>query len=78
MDDTKQQGKQQNTPHVLAQFDQLPDCALVAQPVVEGLFGISGPTVWRRVKDSTLPKPRKPSPGCTRWVVGELRAMLAK
>jgi len=65
-------------PTALAQFDQLPDSALVAQPIVEGLFGISGPTIWRRVKDSTLPKPRKPSPGCTRWVVGELRQTLAK
>jgi predicted DNA-binding transcriptional regulator AlpA len=65
-------------PSALENFDRLPDSALVGQPVVEGLFGISGPTLWRRVKDGKLPKPRKPSPGCTRWSVGELRRGLAK
>lgn len=70
--------KTQRIPLALSQFDQLPDSAHVPQLVVEGLFGISGPTVWRRVKDGTLPPPRKPSPGCTRWVVGELRQVTAK
>jgi predicted DNA-binding transcriptional regulator AlpA len=65
-------------PAALTNFDDLPDSALVRQSVVEGLYGISGPTVWRRVKDGTLPRPRKPSPGCTRWNVGELRRSLAK
>jgi predicted DNA-binding transcriptional regulator AlpA len=65
-------------PAALAQFESLPDSANVAQPVVQGLYGCSGPTVWRRVKDGTIPKPRKLSPGCTRWNVGELRRALAK
>jgi len=65
-------------PDALAQFDSLPDSANVAQPVVQGLYGCSGPTVWRRVKDGTIPKPRKLSPGCTRWNVGELRRALER
>ena len=65
-------------PNALENFDRLPNSANVAQPVVEGLYGISGPTLWRRVKDGTIPKPRKLSPRCTRWSVGEIRAALAK
>ena len=65
-------------PNALANFDILPNSANVAQPVIEGLYGCSGPTVWRRVKDGTIPKPRKLSPRCTRWNVGEIRAALAK
>lgn len=65
--------KQQDIPAALAQFEHLPNSANVAQPVVEGLYGISGPTLWRRVKDGGIPKPRQLSPGCTRWNVGELR-----
>lgn len=68
--------RRQEIPKALSQFEHLPDSANVAQPVVEGLYGISGPTLWRRVKDSSIPKPRKLSPGCTRWNVGELRKAL--
>ena len=65
-------------PDALANFDLLPDSAYVAQPVVEALFGWSSATVWRRVKDGTLTPPRKLSPRCSRFNVGELRAALAK
>lgn len=73
-----QAAKQQPIANALANFDQLPDSAHVPQGIVTAVLGISGPTLWRRVKDGTLPAPRKPSPGCTRWVVGELRQAMAK
>lgn len=64
-------------PAALAQFDALPDSAHVALPVVAGLYGCSAPTVWRRVRDGSIPRPHKVSPGCTRWRVGDLRRALA-
>ncbi len=60
----------------LRNFDQLPDSAQVRQPTVEALFGISNATVWRRVGNGLLPKPRKFGPRTTTWNVGELRAVL--
>lgn len=60
----------------LRQFDLLPDSAQVRLPTVATLFGISAASVWRRVKNGTLPKPHKFSERVTTWNVGELRAML--
>ncbi len=57
----------------LENFDHLPDSANVRQPVVEVLFGISGPTVWRWVKSGRLPNPRKLSERVSTFNVGELR-----
>jgi predicted DNA-binding transcriptional regulator AlpA len=64
-------------PDTLRNFDQLPDCAFVRQPVVETLFACSAATVWRRVTDRRIPKPRKLSHRVTVWNVGQLRAALA-
>ena len=64
-------------PDALKNFDSLPDAANVRLPVVEALFACSGPTVWRRVKDRSIPSPRKLSPRVTCWNVGELRRALA-
>jgi predicted DNA-binding transcriptional regulator AlpA len=64
-------------PDALKNFDSLPDAAHVRQPVVEALFGYSGPTVWRRVRDGRIPRPKKLSPRVTAWNVGELRRVLA-
>jgi predicted DNA-binding transcriptional regulator AlpA len=63
-------------PTALRNFHELPDDAYVRQPVVEGLFGISPSTVWRRVKDGGLPRPRRLSSRMTIWNVGELRRAL--
>ena len=57
---------------VLAIFDDLPDDAEVRLPVVEGLHGISGPTVWRWSKSGLLPAPTKRG-NVTTWNVGRLR-----
>jgi predicted DNA-binding transcriptional regulator AlpA len=63
-------------PEALENFDNLPDSAYVTQPVVEGLFACSAPTVWRRIKTGLIPKPKRFSTRCSRWNVGELRAAL--
>lgn len=64
-------------PDALKHFDHLPDSAYVRQPVVEALYACSSATVWRRVKDGRIPKPRKLSDRVTAWNVGELRQALA-
>jgi len=64
-------------PSALQHFDSLPDSAHVRQPVVEALFGCSSATVWRRVKQGIIPKPRKFSPRITAWNVGKLRHLLS-
>lgn len=66
----------QHIPNELRLFDSLPDSANVRQPVVESLFSFSPSTVWRRVADGGLPRPRKLSVGITAWNVRELRDAL--
>lgn len=61
----------------LSKFDSMPDAAHVRVPVVAGLYGCSKMTVWRRVKDGTIPAPKKLSTRITAWNVGELRRALA-
>ena len=62
----------------LSAFDVLPDSSFVRLPVVRGLFACSPITVWRRVRNGTLPKPVKLSPRVTAWRVGDLRKALAQ
>ena len=64
-------------PLTIEHFDQPPDSAFVRQPVVEKFFACSAATVWRRVADGRIPKPRKLSERVTVWNVGQLRAALA-
>lgn len=70
------QKRDTNLPDSLSNFDNLPDSAHVRQPTVEALYGISRATVWRRVRDGSLPKPHKFSERVTTWNVGELRKAL--
>lgn len=65
--------KSGEVPSGLKHLDDLPDSALVDQPVVEGLFKCSPATVWRWVKSGLLPAPVRRG-RTTRWVVGQLRA----
>ena len=58
-------------------FDQLSDLALVRLPEAKKLFGVSAPTVWRRVKSGHIPAPVKVGLRTTCWQVGKLRAHLA-
>jgi predicted DNA-binding transcriptional regulator AlpA len=61
----------------LRDFDQLPDSAHVRLPVVKALYACSPASVWRGVKNLTIPQPRKLSPRTTCWNVGELKKALA-
>lgn len=61
----------------LRDFDQLPDSAHVRLPVVKALYACSPASVWRGVKNATIPKPHKLSPRTSCWNVGELRQALA-
>lgn len=67
----------QSIPEALANFDQLPDSAYIRLPVMKGLYGVSAASIWRGVKNSTIPKPAKLSERCTAWNVGKVRAALA-
>lgn len=63
-------------PDALRNFDALPGTAYVRLPVVCALFGIGPATVWRWVKKSALPAPRKLSEAVTAWNVAALRKAL--
>jgi predicted DNA-binding transcriptional regulator AlpA len=63
-------------PTALKYFDDLPDSANVRQPVVQGLYGCSGATVWRGVKSGRIPAPIRLAGRVTAWNVGELRRAL--
>lgn len=61
----------------LANFKDLPDEAFVRAPVVCALFGgISRVTLWRAVKASRIPAPKRLSSRMAAWNVGELRTAL--
>lgn len=67
-------------------FDALPDSAFVREsqlvqspkrPDTPAPLPFSAPTLWRRVKNGTWPKPVKLSERVSAWIVGECRAMNA-
>ena len=64
-------------PDALANFDQLPDSAYIRLPVMIGLFGISSASIWRGVKNQSIPTPVKLTERTTAWNVGLVRADLA-
>ncbi len=64
-------------PEALAQFDQLPNSAYIRLPVIKRLYGVSSATIWRGVKNASIPAPHKLSERCTAWNVGQVRAALA-
>lgn len=65
-------------PEALANFDQTPNSAFIRLPIVMRLYGVSAATIWRGVKNGTIPKPSKLSERCTAWNVGLVRAALAE
>lgn len=67
----------QAIPEALANFDQLPDSAYIRLPVMKGLYGVSAASIWRGVKNSTIPKPVKLTERTTAWSVKLVRADLA-
>lgn len=68
-------------------FDALPDSAFVRaaqlvqspkRPGVPAPLPFSGPTLWRKVKAGTFPKPVKLSDRVTGFQVGAVRAWMAE
>lgn len=66
-------------------FDQLADSAFIREAQLvqsykrpEGAppLPFSGPTLWRKVKNNTFPKPHKLSSRVTAWQVGAVREWL--
>jgi predicted DNA-binding transcriptional regulator AlpA len=68
---------QKNIPDALANFDELPDSAYIRLPVMIGLFGISSASIWRGVKNQSIPKPVKLTERTTAWSVRLVREALA-
>lgn len=64
-------------PEALANFDQTPNSAFIRLPIVMRLYGVSAATIWRGVKNGTIPKPSKLTERTTAWNVGQVRAALA-
>lgn len=67
----------QSIPEALANFDQLPNSAYIRLPVLKALYGVSSATIWRCVKNQTIPSPVKLTERTTAWNVGQVRAALA-
>ena len=63
-------------PH-LQNFDHLPDSAYIRLPVMIGLFGVSAASIWRGVKNQSIPTPVKLTERTTAWNVRLVREALA-
>ncbi len=70
--------KQTSTFPASANFAALPDDAHVRLPVVCEIYAMSRASVWRKVKDGSIPAPKKFSVQVTAWRVGDIRADLAR
>lgn len=66
-------------------FDSLPDSAFIREaqlvqspkrPDSPAPLPFSAPTLWRKVKAGTFPKPHRLSERVTAWKVGEVRAWI--
>lgn len=66
-------------------FDELPDSAFIREsqlvqspkrPDRPAPLPFSAPTLWRKVKDGSFPKPVKLSERVTAWNVGAIRAWM--
>lgn len=64
-------------PTALANFDDMPDSALVNVKTVAAVLGRSPSSIWRDARTGKLAAPIKTGPACTRWNVGAIRRHLA-
>lgn len=64
-------------PAAAANFDRLPDSAMVDVKTVAAILGKSESSIWRDARSGNLPRPFKTGPACTRWNVGAIRRHLA-
>lgn len=67
----------QAIPEALENFDKLPDSAYIRLPVMKGLYGVCATSIWRGVKNKTIPSPVKLTERTTAWNVGMVRSALA-
>jgi predicted DNA-binding transcriptional regulator AlpA len=58
-------------------FSHLPDEGRVRVGVVAALFGVSAPTIWRKVRAHEFPKPIRHFDRVTSWRVGDIRRALS-
>ena len=70
--------KQNAMPRSFEHFDELPNAAHVRVKTLALLMDCSVPTVWRKVKNGSIPAPVKLSPRVTAFNVGKLREELFK
>lgn len=61
---------------LVANFDDLPDTAMVDVKTVASLLNRGKSTIWRDVQAGAFPAPVKLGPACTRWNVGAIRRHL--
>ncbi|MBL8465915.1 MAG: transcriptional regulator [Thauera sp.] len=71
------QHQRNSMPAALANFDQLPDSAMVDVRTVSAVLGRSPSSIWRDARNGRLPAPIKTGPACTRWNVAAIRRHLA-
>jgi len=71
--------------YTIPSFDALPDAAFIREsqlvrspkrPTIPAPLPFSGPTLWRKVKAGTFPRPLKLSERVTAWKVADVRAWL--
>lgn len=71
--------------HGFPSFDTLPNSAFIREsqlvqspkrPSTLAPLPFSAPTLWRKVKNGTFPKPTKLSERVTAWKVGDVRAWI--
>lgn len=61
----------------VAQFDTLPDTAIIRDRGVAAVLSISRNSVWRWSREGRLPRPVKLGQRVSGWRVGDVRAFLA-
>lgn len=64
-------------PSALANFDQSPNSGYIRLPIMMQLYGVSAATIWRGVKNGTIPKPSRLTERTTAWNIGLVRTDLA-
>ena len=71
---------------IAANFDTLPDSAFIREsqlvqspkrPESTAPLPFSAPTLWRKVKAGTFPKPHRLSERVTAWKVGDVREWIS-
>jgi len=66
-----------NIPQVFPDIDLMSDSGFIRLPQLKFLLSVSSATIWRGVKNGTIPKPVKLTERTTAWNVGLVRAALA-